>query len=158
MGTSPPQPLAVDVLNEQEDLSCDDERIPPLVRSVVALEGQFASEVAIHLVSEEAITRLHAEHFDDPTPTDCISFPMDGPEETYYRVLGDVFVCPSVAIRYVQEHGGDPFQETTLYIVHGILHLLGYDDIKEEDQKLMRLAEQRAMAHLSKEELFLTPR
>src|SRR5262249_50239789 len=90
----------------------------------------------------------HARFFDDPTPTDCISFPMDDAESEEWRVLGEIFVCPKAAIRYTEEHGGNPFIETTLYIGHGLLHLMGYDDMNLIDEEQMRQAEKRHMAHL----------
>ncbi len=98
--------------------------------------------------------RLHGQYFNDRSLTDCISFPLDE-SESPYRVLGDVFVCPQVAIAYAGRNGGDPYLETTLYLVHGLLHLMGYDDITEKDRKKMRAAEERHLSHLQKRRLTL---
>lgn len=141
--------MQVTVLNRQRLLSFDSEKVSALVREAVALEKYSCSEVAIHFIGAKAMCRLHAIYFDDSSLTDCISFPLD--EE----VLGDVFVCPQVARAYVLKNGGDFRWETTLYIVHGLLHLMGYDDIKENDRKKMRLAEERHMQHLNKKQLIL---
>jgi len=109
------------------------------------------AEISIQFVTKEEIGILHEDFFDDPSPTDCITFPIDppGPE----ALLGEVFVCPEVAQEYAAEHGGDSQTETILYICHGILHLLGYDDIEEKDQKEMRKYEAFLMEHLKKENL-----
>ena len=101
--------------------------------------------------------RLHARFFGDPSLTDCISFPMDSEAQEGYRILGEVFVCPQVARRYAESHKGDPYWETTLYVVHGLLHLMGYDDISEKERSLMRAAEGRQMRHLEKRGLILMP-
>ena len=63
-------------------------------------------------------------------------------------MLGEVFVCPATAIAYAAEHGNDPHQETSLYIVHGLLHLMGYDDLDDASILLMRQAEERHMNQL----------
>ncbi|HEY5235470.1 MAG TPA: rRNA maturation RNase YbeY [Rhabdochlamydiaceae bacterium] len=94
-------------------------------------------EVAIYFVGIRKITQLHAEHFNDPTPTDCITFPFDD------QLLGEIFVCPKAALDYNPKK---PYEETTLYIIHGLLHLLGYDDIDSKKRALMRREEKRLMA------------
>jgi probable rRNA maturation factor len=102
--------------------------------------------VAIHFVSKKKICELHEMFFDDKTPTDCISIPIDDPEEDApHSHLGEVFVCPKVAIEY----GGDPIQETMLYVIHGLLHLLGFDDITPKDRKAMRKEERKALRFIA---------
>lgn len=145
----------VQVVHQQSDLQLSEEVISPLVKAILEAEKQQFDEVCIYFVSTEEICRLHEHYFDDPSTTDCISFPMDDNREAGYRVLGDVFVCPQTAIDYAKQHGTEPYEETTLYIVHGILHLLGYDDIDENDRKEMRSAESRNMANLKKLDLCL---
>ncbi|MFT4552713.1 MAG: putative rRNA maturation factor [Chlamydiales bacterium] len=145
----------VQVVHQQSDLQVSEELISPLVNAVLEAEEQQFDEVCIYLVGTEEICRLHKHYFDDSTTTDCISFPMDDNREVGYRVLGDVFVCPRTAIDYAKQHDTEPYEETTLYIVHGILHLLGYDDIDEDDRKKMRSAESRNMANLKKLDLCL---
>ena len=73
---------------------------------------------------------------------------MDDDDDSPYSVLGEVFVCPATAIAYASENKLDPYEETTLYIVHGLLHLMGYDDIDDRDAVLMRQAERRHMQKL----------
>ena len=127
-----------------------------LVQEVVALEKRSYSEVSIHFIGETAMKRLHQQYFHDSSLTDCISFPVDC-ESQSYRLLGDVFVCPRVALAYALKNQGDPYSELSLYIVHGLLHLMGYDDIKEKDRKRMRAAEERQMRHLLDRGLMLLP-
>lgn len=113
-------------------------------------------EVSIHFVTNRKLCKLHEEFFNDPSPTDCISFPIDGDGKSDYRVLGEVFVCPKTAIEYAKKKQKDPYAETTLYVVHGLLHLLGYDDIHPKDRALMRRKERECMEHLRQEDLLLT--
>lgn len=144
------------IANNQDALRFSLDTSKKIVERIILEEGQTCDEVSIYFVNTEEISRLHQEYFDDPSPTDCISFPMDEEEDGLsYRVLGDIFICPETAIEYAKSHQLDPYVETTLYIVHGLLHLMGYDDIEEEDITLMRQAEQRHMAKLKKLKLIL---
>ena len=85
-------------------------------------------------------------------------FPLDdGDSEEGYCILGDIFVCPKTAIDYAAKSGQDPYLEVRmLYIVHGLLHLMGYDDIESQDRKRMRAAEKRHMHHLKASLISLT--
>lgn len=140
--------MKVDIYNTQKDIPI---RLPfwrKIVKEVALFEGESFEECSLHFVTLEEISRLHALHFDDPSPTDCISFPLDAPGEPY-RVLGEVFVCPAVAIDYAASHRENPLQETALYVVHGLLHLFGYDDIKEKERRVMKKREKEQMENLA---------
>lgn len=133
--------MDIHVIQDQTDLPISAESVQRSVQEFVTLTQRAYDEVSIHFISDEAMRRLHQEYFDDPSPTDCISFPMDSPDEPGYKIMGEVFVCPQTAISYTQNHGGDVYQEATLYMVHGLLHLIGYNDLEENDCKEMRIAE-----------------
>ncbi len=144
--------MKVLVFDQQNDLPLSISSVKPLVKEVLTLEKRATDEVAIYFISTEEICRLHEVFFQDPSPTDCISFPLDEEEQEEYHILGEVFVCPQTAIEYVlktqEENKEAYYQETTLYLVHGLLHLLGYDDRSEKEKKKMRAAEKRHMHHL----------
>jgi probable rRNA maturation factor len=144
--------LKINVYNQQKELPLS----PTSVRKAVVALFSFLSisceEVSFYFVTAKKISKLHAEHFDDPTSTDCITFPLD---EQY---LGDVFICPSVAIAYAKKRNLDPFQETLLYIIHGILHLLGFDDLEPKQRTSMRKKEKSCMHYLNELKLSLHPK
>jgi probable rRNA maturation factor len=148
--------VIVNVIDQQTDLKISTKQVENLVHAVIKLEGQRCDEVNVYLVDTSAICELHEDFFDDPSPTDCISFPLDSDEEEY-RILGEVFVCPATAIKYAAEHEGDMYRETSLYLVHSLLHLMGYDDIEDEEIALIRRAEQRHMHNLQTLDLQLHP-
>ncbi len=139
--------MNVHTFDEQSSISISKTHVDALVQHVLELENIQTEEVMVHFVTRERICDLHSEFFDDPSPTDCISFPID--ENT----LGEVFVCTDVAIEYAKEHNLDPKDETTLYVVHGLLHLMGYDDIEEKDQRMMQIKEKSCMQSLRKHHL-----
>jgi probable rRNA maturation factor len=87
---------------------------------------------------------LHAGFLDDPTPTDVITFQGD----RLLGAAGEICVCADVARDYARIHRGDFASELSLYIVHGYLHLAGFDDTTAPKRRHMRQAERTAMAVL----------
>jgi len=148
--------LLISIYNNQSDLPISPPQVRALVREVLKKEKCKCDEVAIHFVDLKTICVLHEEYFNDPSPTDCISFPMDSSEEEGYRILGEVFVCPLAATEFARKNEEDPFVETSLYIIHGLLHLLGHDDMDEISEPLMRKAEARLLTHLKEKKLCLS--
>ncbi len=104
-------------------------------------------ELSIYFVTSPEISKLHKEFFNDPSPTDCISFPLDS------SYLGDIFICPKAALDYDPKN---PYQEILLYLIHGLLHLLGYDDIEPLPRRKMRKMEKKCMDHLKRKKLQIT--
>lgn len=135
----PPQ-NPVRIANQQKDLALVSSAARKIAHVVLDLEKSNCRELTIYFVSERRICGLHQMYFADPSPTDCISFPIDS------EILGDVFVCPKTAIEYAKKHNSDIYEEVALYIIHGILHLLGFDDLTPSDRRIMRKKEKKCMA------------
>lgn len=102
------------------------------------------AELEISLVDEAEMTRLHEEWMDEAGPTDVLSFPMDElrPNELSENdevpvVLGDVVICPDVARKQGDTAGHGMEQELKILLVHGILHLLGFDHLEPEEEAEM---------------------
>jgi probable rRNA maturation factor len=103
------------------------------VRSALAAEGVQSGEVGVAFVDERRIAELNTEHRGKPSATDVLSFPIDGRAllpEGVPRQLGDLVVCPAVA-----SAEGTPI--ATL-LVHGVLHLVGYDHETDDGAMLAR--------------------
>lgn len=139
--------MKISILNKQKSLLIKAPYWRKAIKEIAALQNESFEEFTVTFVDKETIAEIHGEYFDDPTPTDCISFPIDGPDEPY-RVLGEIFVCPAVAFEYAAKHGQHPEKETLLYVVHGLLHLFGYDDMTPIEKKKMRRAEKKHMDNL----------
>jgi probable rRNA maturation factor len=97
------------------------------------------SDLGITLVDEDEITKLHIQWMNLPGPTDVLSFPMDelkpfsasdGP-----GIIGDIVICPQFAAKQAVNHSTE--DEISLLTVHGVLHLLGFDHVEEEEHKVM---------------------
>lgn len=148
-------PLRVLVYQRQRDLTLSATQIKKIITHLLTRTKKSCHEVVFSFVSQKEICKLHADYFNDPTPTDCITFPCDSPGEGGYTVLGEAYICPAVAVEYSKGRKSDPYKEVTLYIIHTLLHLLGYDDIEPRERKRMRQAERRWMNFLEEESLCL---
>ncbi|HEY2809848.1 MAG TPA: rRNA maturation RNase YbeY [Rhabdochlamydiaceae bacterium] len=141
--------------NTQKDLPLSIRKYKRAILSLLKHLKIATDEVIVHFVSEKKISALHRQFFNDPTPTDCISIPIDAPNRSPsgYRVLGEVFVCAKAAKTYAEEQKIAWRRELMRYVVHGLLHLIGYDDIKLKDRKKMQSKEEECLQFL--ESLFL---
>lgn len=145
--------MKVTVFNSQKNLSFSANVVKKLVTYLLQEMDVLSDEIILHFVTKKKIQQLHLQHFDDPTPTDCISFPIDSPQTR--GILGEIFICPKVALEYAEKKKMNPYEETTLYIVHGLLHLLGYDDLEKKAKQRMRRQEKKCLKMLSEKNLIL---
>lgn len=114
----------------------DPQALGRLLSDVLAAEGAPESaEASLFIVDGERIAQLKAEHLGgDGSPTDVLSFPLDGVDPTA-ELVGDVFLCASVAAQQAPGHAGSVEDELALLVVHAGLHLAGWDhdtDIERE--------------------------
>jgi probable rRNA maturation factor len=134
--------MKVQVQNRQRDVPLSGRQVRAFVISALQLLKVKTDEVSVQFVTEQQITSLHAALFNDPSPTDCITCPIDAPGESLpYALLGEIFICPSVARAYALSRGGDPIQEVLRCVVHCLLHLIGYTDGTREERAHMRRKE-----------------
>lgn len=103
--------------------------------------GCPAGELSLVFLTDPALAQIHADFMDDPTATDVITF--EG--EAAAGLAGEVCVSADTARDYARAHGHDFATELTLYLVHGWLHLAGYDDLQPAKKRRMRAAEARAL-------------
>ena len=135
--------MSIEISNESE-IEIDTHRVLKLadfVRSELKLHPMV--DVGIIFVDEAPMTELHIKWMDEPGPTDVLSFPMDelrpGSDEVTSPegVLGDIVVCPQVAIDQAKTAGHEPISEMLLLITHGMLHLVGFDHAEPEEEAEM---------------------
>ena len=98
-------------------------------------------ELSIVFLTDLAMAKLHGDFLKDPTPTDVITFEGNPAMD----VAGEICVSVDTAAQYAKKQRSDFSTELTLYVIHGWLHLAGYDDLVREKKRAMRRAESRAM-------------
>lgn len=106
----------------------------------------LTGELSIVFLTDPDLAQLHAQFLDDPTTTDVITF--EG--QPSLGSAGEICVSADTAAKFARDHGHDFNAELTLYVVHGWLHLAGYDDLAPAKKRAMRRAEARAMQVLRK--------
>lgn len=91
--------------------------------------------------------QLHAEWFDDDSPTDVITFDLGGRSRKAPREIdGEIIICPAIAKKQAAAFGAPLRDELLRYVVHGCLHLCGYDDRRAADAKRMHAEQERVLA------------
>ncbi len=137
--------MDVFVANEQSDVVLDERRLVELARVAAEEEGvPLRSELSILLLERPAMGNLKEKYFGEPGVTDVLAFPMDdqtSSEEPH--MLGDIVICPDVAREQAEENGSTVLEEVELLLVHGFLHLVGYDHVQPQDARMMRHRERK---------------
>jgi probable rRNA maturation factor len=119
----------VSVLNRQDRVPVDRRKIGAAARRILKTLGYEGYELTVVLADDRAITRLNRQYFHRNRPTNVISFPMmdDSPVSLRSRILGDVVISAETAQRDAGEAGEKAEEEILFLMIHGILHLAGYD-------------------------------
>mgnify|MGYP001441043822 CR=1 FL=1 len=126
---------------------------PAIARALALLDaaaprfrgGCPAGELSLVFLTDSALAQLHADFLQDPRTTDVITF-AGQPD---LGVAGEICVSVDTAARYARQHGHAFATELLLYLVHGWLHLAGYDDLQPVKKRAMRRAEARALKILT---------
>lgn len=147
--TEPLAEVTVLVHDERDESSIDLDVVQALAWAVLVAEGVTApAELSVSFVDEDAMAELNRTHMGETGPTDVLAFPIDAdpvdgdPE----RLLGDVVICPPVAARNAPEHAGTFDDEIALLIVHGTLHVLGWDHATDAETSAMQARERDLLA------------
>jgi len=153
--------MDVFITNEQDEVEVDTDRLHQVTKIVLESENLDPStEVSVICVDQSTMRSLNKQFLGIDEPTDVLAFPIDGeveeesldsapggrvasPDEAPF-VLGDVVVCPAVAKRHAEAYNVPYEEEMDMLLVHGLLHLIGYDHATDSDQILME-SRQRAL-------------
>ena len=144
--------MGIEIANNS-GIACDEDGIVDVAAFALDKMGIHPdSDLSITLVDEDEITKLHIQWMDLPGPTDVLSFPMDelkpfsasdGP-----GIIGDIVICPQFAAKQAVSHS--TAEEISLLTVHGVLHLLGFDHVEEEEHKVMFGLQDKTLAEWRK--------
>ncbi|MEK6642860.1 MAG: rRNA maturation RNase YbeY [Planctomycetota bacterium] len=117
----------------------------------LASQGVVGGELSIAFVGVSEMKRLHAKWLGDDSPTDVMTFDLaESPSKRKTPVNGEIVICSSVARAQAAEHRVSHREELLRYVVHGCLHLCGYDDRRATDAKKMHAEQERVLARFLK--------
>ena len=147
------------------DLSDVPEELRAPVAAALDAVGVEEGHLAVEIVDAARIQELNREHRGKDEPTDVLSFPIDAEPEPTGRVpdaggggpgeaplpeipqlVGDIVICPAVAARNALEHEASFDDELALLVVHGVLHLRGWDHVLDEEAEEMEARERELLA------------
>ena len=131
--------MSIGIFNKTEE-KIDKSFVRKVVKHTLKKMEAEKSEVNIIFVGLEEIHEINKTYRNVDRPTDVISFALEDTEDvTIYeeRVLGDIYICLDKVHEQAKEYGHTEIREMAFLIVHGILHLLGYDHMIKEEEKIM---------------------
>jgi len=162
-----PDDSSLYIADEQHDVPIDLEHFRRLAEFVLRSEGVSESvEMSVMFVDETTIADYNQRFLDHVGPTDVLAFPIDeearpsgrnpdnggrgpgapnDPEDDIPQMLGDVLVCPSYAAREAAQRNIALDDELRLLVVHGTLHLLGFDHADDTERIEMQQKEQQLL-------------
>jgi len=132
------QSFPVEVLDEQDHICIDENKIKFICGKIICDSGFRTGRFGVVLTDNVAIHNLNLKYRGQDYITDVLSFNLDC---TNSHLEGDTVVSTELAKERCEEFGWDDESELLLYVIHGTLHLVGYDDETECDAQLMRQKE-----------------
>jgi probable rRNA maturation factor len=136
----------IDLSDSQSHLRLDPEWVRGLARRALGLEGIRGGTLSIAVVDDPAILEVNRKHLGHDWPTDVISFLFSEPGDPDFS--GELVISAEMAASVAGQCGLDPMAEFALYLVHGLLHLCGYDDRTDEERARMRAREDEVLSLL----------
>ena len=151
-----PVMFEINVTDQQDLLEVDLDRIETIARDLLTHEQVVRAEISIALIDSQTMQHLNNTHLGHDYDTDVLSFLLDSAPEMNAQTIprgagkaieGEVLVSTKIAQQAAAaEHDWDVAHEVALYVVHGLLHLLGYDDLSEEERRTMQARERLHLA------------
>lgn len=146
------EPLQWEITNRHRHLTVAEEFLHQALQAVCSAEQIASAEISLVLTDDAEIQRINREFLGHDYPTDVISFSLNGDEQTSAsprRLQGELIVSLDTAAHVAASQGWSLAAEVVLYVVHGMLHLCGYDDQTEDTRLRMRKREREILSGLS---------
>ena len=116
--------------------------------AVLNSEATGEHEITVRFTDEQESQALNSEYRGKDKPTNVLSFPFEAPPGITMNLLGDLVICAPVILHEAKEQNKNPTHHYAHMIVHGILHLLGYDHLNDHDADIMESKESSILATL----------
>jgi probable rRNA maturation factor len=135
----------IEITDLQDYVRLDRKQVLQVIRRVIKEEGRSAKSLSIVLTDNRHMRDLNREYLGHDTLTDVISFPLEDLDwpggSANCGLNGEIIASAELAAQQAQATNTDPRGELMLYIVHGLLHLMGYDDRNPDVARRMHARE-----------------
>lgn len=139
--------FVVEIIDVQDFLEIDREKVERVCNRIAVDFKIETGRFGVVFVDDETIRQYNRDFLQHDYPTDVISFQIEDRRDEGH-LEGEILACTQVARERAEEFGWTPEEEILLYVVHGILHLVGFDDTTSEQRREMRLKEKEYLAIL----------
>ncbi len=129
--------IKIEVANMQDGLKVNPSHIKKVVKSVLKDENVENAEVSVALVDNERMAKINGRYCNRNYPTDVLAFPLETDFDGKGTMLADIIASCEMASERARELDISPQAEVMFYIVHGLLHILGYDDATAKKRRQM---------------------
>lgn len=136
----------ISIHNQQEAVPIDYKRMREVARAVLDGEGESEAEISLAFVDNATIHTLNKRYLNHDEPTDVLSFPLSDARAKH--LSGELVIGAEVALAQATERGHDVQAELALYVIHGLLHLCGHDDIEDDKRVHIRRLERKYLEQL----------
>jgi probable rRNA maturation factor len=130
--------ISIEIANQQEVMDVDEERLREAVAAILREERIKNAEISLALVDDRAMRELNKKYLRHDYATDVLSFVL---QRSPQRLEGQVVAGAETAVAQSRRYGWQPDDELLLYVIHGVLHLLGLDDAAPQEREEMRRRE-----------------
>ena len=146
--------ISLDVQREVTALPSDDELLSWL-KETLEFEQYGDAELTIRFVNEEESAELNQQYRHKQGSTNILSFPFESPAEIDLNLLGDLVICSSIVEKQAVEQNKNELAHWAHMVVHGTLHLLGYDHLNDVDADVMETKEIKILSKLGYSDPYL---
>jgi probable rRNA maturation factor len=140
--------ITIDIANEQSTLPVDSRRLRRAVRTILEDASVEQARISLAVVDDPTIHRLNRQYLDHDCTTDVLSFNLD---DSAGGIEGEVIVSADTAAAAAPAFGWRPEDELLLYVIHGVLHLVGLRDGTRPQRQQMRRRERECLARFGLE-------
>jgi probable rRNA maturation factor len=144
-------PHRITIANPQTVVTLDRGKLRTAACAVLEGEGIASAAISLAFVDNATIHRLNKQFLNHDETTDVITFPLSGSGAK--TLEGEVIIGTEVGVEQAVQRGHGVHTELTLYLIHGLLHLCGYDDHSERDRRKMRERERHYLRTLGLPEI-----
>lgn len=146
----------IEITGAQSQAEIDTARLEAIAADLLKHEEVASAEISVALIDGGTMRELNRQHLNHDYDTDVLSFLLecdepkesraDAPRGSGKTIDGEVLISTDVAAKAAAEFGWSVENEITLYLVHGLLHLVGYDDLSDDEKAIMRDRERYHLA------------
>ncbi|MDP1853172.1 MAG: rRNA maturation RNase YbeY [Candidatus Omnitrophota bacterium] len=136
--------MRIAIINQQRKVAVNQKKIRDVIKLILYKEHSSAGDISVTVTTDNKIRKFNRAYLNKDLPTDVLSFSFLGkkPEKIIpVSILGDIIVSADTAVSNAVIYKTTPKEELYLYVIHGLLHLLGYNDITPGKRAVMKKKE-----------------